>query len=543
MNTLLARAELALGAILTVVVAALGAQFARSAGGLWRDEVDAVQLASKPWPELIAMLDRESSPALFVTLVKGWSALGWPDGDVAMRLLGFVLVLALVAVLWSSARAVGGRAPVIVLALFAAQGVVIQNVSSGKPYGFSTLPALGAFAALLVLTATPSRLAFVAALVLAVLTAQTAYTTLPLVLIIAGIAILLTVRSDPRRAALIAVVPVAAVLSVVPYAGIVMRSGDWRPLTESEVTAPALIDMLFRVALTISPWILGVWFLAVAAAAAVLIREVRAASAGAPYDRRVVGAVAAAAACFVGFLAFMMLANRPPQPWHFVPALGLVAFGLDVALVKTPRVPWARVTIALLAALAVIPVAVPRVSARQTNVDQIARFLETSADRRDLIIVNPWYVGLTFNRYYRGHTPWTTIPPIGDLTIHRYDLLKQRMTMTAPIEPVHADIVRTLKSGGRVWLVGGLEFIPQGTVPPTLPPAPHGPLGWKDTPYRRVWSAQTGYLVQSSALYWKIVTPPSDRPIEGFEHAPLIVVEGWRNGAFPPATPGPSASR
>jgi hypothetical protein len=544
MKTLLARVEVALGLVLTLVVAALGAQFALSAGGLWRDEVDAVQLAAKPWPDLIAMLDRESSPVLFVTVVKGWSALGWSDGDAALRALGFVLTVALVAVLWISARAVGIRAPVIALSLFAAQGIVIQNVSSGKPYGFSTLPAVGAFAALLVLTVAPSRLAYAVALVLTIVTAQTAYTTLPLVLIIAGIAILMVVWTDRRRAALMAIIPVAAVLSVLPYLGIIKRSGEWRPVTETEITLAALVDMLWRVASTISPLILGVWALAIVGAAFVLARELGAASTGAPWDRRVIAALAGATATFVGFLAFMTLASRPPQPWHWVPALGLVAFGLDAACAKIPRMPWARVSLALLAALVVVPVAVPRVSARQTNVDEIARFLAASADRNDLIVVNPWYVGLTFNRYYRGGAPWTTIPPIDDLTIHRYDLLKQRMMMAAPIDSVHADIVKTLRAGGRVWLVGGLEFIPKGGVPPTMPPAPHGPLGWKDTPYRRVWSAQTGYLVQNVAENWKIVTPASDRPIEGFENAPLIVVDGWRDGFVPPAgAAGRSASR
>jgi hypothetical protein len=194
-----------------------------------------------------------------------------------------------------------------------------------------------------------------------------------------------------------------------------------------------------------------------------------------------------------------------------------------------PSFAWPRVALAIVAGLAILPVAVPQVSTRQTNVDQVARYLETAAGPRDLIVVNPWYVGITFARYYHGQTPWITIPPMPDITTHRYDLLKSQLMSPAPLAPLHEDIVKTLRAGHRVWMVGAHDFVAKGESPPTLPPAPNGPWGWKDGPYRIVWSLQTGYLVQSSALYWKIVTPPTDRPVQMLEFARVIVVEGWRN--------------
>src|SRR2546427_131604 len=111
-----------------------------------------------------------------------------------------------------------------------------------------------------------------------------------------------------------------------------------------------------------------------------------------------------------------------------------------------------------------------RVGIRQTNVDLIAQYVHTAAQPGDLILVNPWYVGITFNRYYRGPVPWMTLPPMEDLTVHRYDLLKLRMTSAEPLAPLYGAIQGALESRHRVWLVGGLLFPPAG--PPGCRPAP-----------------------------------------------------------------------
>jgi hypothetical protein len=174
------------------------------------------------------------------------------------------------------------------------------------------------------------------------------------------------------------------------------------------------------------------------------------------------------------------------------------------------------------------PVSAELVAVRQTNVDLVAQHLHTAARPGDLIVVNPWYVGITFNRYYRGPVEWTTVPPIEDLTVHRYDLLKLRMVSPQPLAPVYAAIQGALKSGHRVWVVGPLPVLPGGQLPVVIPIAPAAPTGWSDGPYAMAWSQQVGYFVQMHALRHALVAIPVDRPVSGLEQVPLEVIEGWR---------------
>ena len=69
---------------------------------------------------------------------------------------------------------------------------------------------------------------------------------------------------------------------------------------------------------------------------------------------------------------------------------------------------------------------------RQTNIDLIAAQLREQAGPNDLILVYPWYCGITFNRYYHGAAPWTTLPALSDPRIHRYDLLKEKLAARRP---------------------------------------------------------------------------------------------------------------
>ncbi len=227
-------------------------------------------------------------------------------------------------------------------------------------------------------------------------------------------------------------------------------------------------------------------------------------------------------------LGFLKLAGRVPQAWQFVPLIAVVALAIDVVLGGTRSLRWARAGVAVLATALAFPVSMDRVGIRQTNVDLIAQYVHTAAQPGDLILVNPWYVGITFNRYYRGPVPWMTLPPMEDLTVHRYDLLKLRMTSAEPLAPLYGAIQGALESRHRVWLVGGLLFPPAGHVPPVLPPAPGLPTGWSDGPYTIGWALQTGYFVQTHAERLAVVRIPVAGPVNHLESVGLLVVEGWR---------------
>jgi hypothetical protein len=168
---------------------------------------------------------------------------------------------------------------------------------------------------------------------------------------------------------------------------------------------------------------------------------------------------------------------------------------------------------------------------RQTNVDVIATRLEAEAGPQDVVIVNPWFIGVTLSRYYGGRSRVMTIPPIADHTISRYDLLKQQMLESDATAPVRQAIDDALKTGHRVWVVGGLLVPPPGvTIPSSLPPPPLPDTGWNSMPYELLWSKQVGSWLHSRSSACRNVDPG----VRGgqLEDVHLIVCDGWRNIAM-----------
>jgi hypothetical protein len=184
----------------------------------------------------------------------------------------------------------------------------------------------------------------------------------------------------------------------------------------------------------------------------------------------------------------------------------------------------------LVALLAFVPLitGVSLARYRQTNIDVIAARLREQAKTNDLILVYPWFFGVTFNRYYAGATPWTTLPALVDLRVHRYDLLKERLAATAPIKPVLDRIAQTLASGNRLWIVGELPAPEPGEkAPPDLPPAPESPYGWADMPYSYVWGRQTEHFIAVHGGHIEAVPIGSGDNVSIYEKSSLSVVKGW----------------
>jgi len=120
------------------------------------------------------------------------------------------------------------------------------------------------------------------------------------------------------------------------------------------------------------------------------------------------------------------------------------------------------------------------------------------------------------------------LPPLEDLSIHRYDLLKLEITRADPIEPVRKAVTRTLSSGKSVWIVGYIASPPQGQSPPTIAPAPNAPTGWSSEPYSRVWALQLGAFIRLHANAASPVYIQSPNPVSRLEDLPVHVVVGWR---------------
>jgi hypothetical protein len=197
----------------------------------------------------------------------------------------------------------------------------------------------------------------------------------------------------------------------------------------------------------------------------------------------------------------------------------------------------ARLIAAVLGGLATLPGNLHAIGIPTTNMDRVAAALQQQARSGDLIVVNPWYQGLSFGRYYRGDADWTTLPILAEKRIHRFDLIKQKMQAVGPLDDLVVSTRSTLQAGGSVWIVGDLDPLPIRQPIKPLPPAPHGSAGWSEAAYQTNWSQQYTRFLQLAALSIDPVPVPGG--VSFPEQASLSVARGWREPQPAAVRPAP----
>ena len=169
---------------------------------------------------------------------------------------------------------------------------------------------------------------------------------------------------------------------------------------------------------------------------------------------------------------------------------------------------------------------------RQTNIDLIAAELHRQAKPGDLIVVSPFFLGITFDRYFKGPAAWTTLPPVDDHRFLRLDLFKKALCSKPLLQSVLDRVARTLATGHTLWLVGDWPpQKPEEPAPPELPdpPSPGQPLGFTEgRRYAYVWERQTVFLIAVHTEHASVVPVQSATPVSEVEKVRLIQVTGWR---------------
>jgi hypothetical protein len=230
----------------------------------------------------------------------------------------------------------------------------------------------------------------------------------------------------------------------------------------------------------------------------------------------------------VGYDVFLHWLHNFPRPRYYLALICLVAVSVDLIITNLSRFHWvriARVTF-VIALLILLPWAAwPQIIVRQTNIDLVAEMIHRRASPNDLIVVNPWHFGVSFNRYYHGPARWMTVPEIDDHQTHRYDLFREKLMSTGPIDDVVEAMKQTLKSGNRVWLTS-VVFLPPGQSPLVLPPPTDSHLSSAD--YQQLWSQQIGTFIQQHVESGQFFDPPG-AVVNEFEKVPLWAVQGWRD--------------
>jgi hypothetical protein len=576
------------------------------AGGLWRDEVNLINLSGR---HSLTEMSKDSFPVLTPLLVSGWTAIGLGQNDLSLRLLGTLIGLALPAALWLAAWKIRRAPPLIGLVLLTLNSTVITFGDSLRAFGLGSVLILLTTAAACCFLKKPTwrRAGCLAAL--AVLSVQALYQNAVFIAAICFGAWAVCARQKNRRAA-VKICSVAAIsaASLLPY---------WTRIVSLPDAAGALRTGFNPVLALINAdnatgfpleqyfWVWG--FLAlvvVACACAAFFRR----SPGAgdlptenlPLAGRTTLAVGLATAfgfiwfaaspgkhwCFFPLLALMIFGmdtgwlrnwrsrrasagTRPPafgesadaagngdlplfagvtllvavagfagflwfaalatEPWYFLPLMSLAAVCFEIGLPSSLHARSAIFGFAILTMIGAVPFAQRDLNWRFTNIDLVAQRLAGEAGPDDFIIVSPWYCGITFDRYYKGPASWSTLPPLQDHSIHRFDLVRKQIQKEGVIQPVFGQIAATLKSGHRVWVVGTMDIPNAGApMPADLPPAPLNYSG-TDLHYTQNWTSQVAQFLSdhSGRFYQEYYT--TNQNVNFAENLRLCVAGGWRS--------------
>jgi hypothetical protein len=546
-KTFLRQPDWVVAVLITAAIVWLHCFFSIHAGGLWRDEVNLVNLAGRHSLDDMA---RDSFPVLMPLIVHGWSAIGPGRSDEGLRLLGALIGLGMVAALWVSAWMARGSPPLLGLVLLALNSTVIFYGDSLRGYGLGSLLIVLTVGAAVAFLRCSSLMRAVWLALSAVLSVQALYQNAVFVgAICIGSLVVCARRKAWRAAILILGAGFVASVSLLPYVPMLVSGRSSVEVLRTDLHFKYVLDNLavatgFPLGIYACVWVL-LAITGIASGCAVLCRKMEAPD---QPDRDVTAedvrlfAGTTMITAGAGFAGFLWLVGLPTQPWYFVPLLALVVACFDAGLPSLPRL--GRVAFfgfVAATALIAIPVAQRDLNCyRFTDVDLWSRQLTAEASPEDYVVVTPWYCGISFDRYFKSSTPWTTLPPLADNTTHRYDLVRIQMQNTNAIQPVLDQIATTLRSGRRVWVVSeaGLMGIPEpGTASPyNLPPPPLKSWGWSSLPYTLEWLSQTAHFLGNHSRQFERVKGPATGGLHITENLELFVASGWKDSSQPVST-------
>jgi len=462
----------------------------------------------------------------FVLGLRGYIAIAG-NSDASLRVFGALVGVSLLLVGWWTARRLRLDVPLVFLTFavlnpaFLVWGTTIRGYAMGSVMIVFALAATANF-----LSNGKTRNAFLMTIAfVAAVQCLVSNTAFVFAICLGAISVCFS-RGNRRMAAVVAGALGIAALSFLPYIATYSKMG-WHVSLQTNVSLSALWQT-FCDTLGARNLAGGIaWLtLAIMAALSCIIglakRMISPLSTFAPL---------AALLSLVGFCVFLKMLSYQPQRWYFLPLVCLLAFAVDFAIAglgAPVAIRFVRLLGCLVGVLGTWSSSCSTVIERQSNVDLIANWVGAQARAGDLVLVNPWFFGVSFNRYYRGVAPWLTVPILSDLRIHRYDLIREKMCEEDPLRDLRPTIESTLRNGGRVYLVGGVQLVGENERALVLPPAPRSQYRWSYLPYVIAWSQQIGEFLQAHVQASGEVPQLAER-INTEENIPLWQVGGWHD--------------
>ncbi len=510
---------------LTVWALVLQVMYATHAGPLWRDEASSVNFADVPTvSEMWNNFRFDNFPPLFAFVLRGFSVSG--GSDISYRILGLVISLLVLGAIWVAGWLIAKRPPLLALALFALNPLAIKTDGAIRPYGLGFAFLILAIALIWANARQPRRSFFVLASIASVLAVQTLYqATFFLAATILGVCVWALMQKQRRgalTAILIGCIAACSLLIDVPHLLHDWGQSKWVGQSSFEISKIAIDWQMLGSAFwrAVSTGGVAGAVLWCVIAAAVLLLGFRARD-----NRPVMTALLSGA---VVYLAFLRFSGLHAQSWYFLILMAVSALWLDaIAGQFAHKVLNNGPVVAIgLLTLVSVPAVLNVVTTRASSLDLVAETLREKAAPKDVVLTMPWYYGITLGRYYHGK--FTTVPPLADTTIHRYDLVQKAMESPQPIAGLMHDMEQALRNGGTVWAIGEIILPDQNESVPVLPPYTPG-NGYSDSDYLTSWSMQIAVFLAQHGDKVGVVNLPDVGAINPLENPKVVAVNGWRD--------------
>ena len=115
-NRVLKWIELGVFASLMIALIILHFTVFTHAGGLWRDEINSLNIATLTSPvDIWGKMQFDSFPILWFLILHAWGYLGFGETDITLRALGLIVGLGSLCTLWLVGRNLSMRLPFISL--------------------------------------------------------------------------------------------------------------------------------------------------------------------------------------------------------------------------------------------------------------------------------------------------------------------------------------------------------------------------------------------------------------------------------------------
>lgn len=536
-KTFLLQPEWMAAFLITLVVVIMHFYYWLHVGGLWRDEVNSVDISRR---HTLYEMGGDSFPLLMPLLLRVWAAAGLGDSHLHLRIFGLLMGLGILAALWVAGWKIRRAPPLLGLVLFGLNDILVFAGDSLRAYGLGSLLAVVLTAAAFVFVQKPSGCQAAWLVLFAVLSVQVLYHNAVAVAAICFGAWAVCWRRKDRRAALqVLLVAVAAAASLLPYLSNLLATADTSRVLRIGVKLPRFFASYndtfgYPHQGYIYLWVLlyaAIIFYAIAGPDRKIATPGETDGAFSSRDLSLFAAVVLTVEA-IGFPIFFWRSQLPMESWYLLPFMASAVVCLDAALSFRH---WAwRAGLLVFTAITVcfsIPHTSRVLKLHFGDVNIYAQQLTTVASPKDYVLVSPWPCGITFGYYFKGTTPWDTLPPISDHSVHRFDLVQLQLENTNAIASILRQIAQTLQSGHKVWILaedGWMAIPAPGTKPPAaLPPPPLPDSGWSDWPYERVWANQIAcFIAAHSTQFGKLKSLSSERFVA--ENMNAFVASGWR---------------